>query len=185
MAPVAFAAIASGTHFNFAHRKSQVDRLSRFSRDLHIIEKAGTWTALPTLLRFPESNVHEAVLLVCRRKRNKNEDEEKLECLRWMLRERFLDERGLILGGISAASSANVDALHMLLSASNGLDLDVNDIDSHHNTMLLAACSSCSDENNSTVARCVKFLLDRGADAECSRSRRHWTPLMAASKRGP
>lgn len=87
--------------------------------------------------------------------------------------------------GRAAAAHGNDDVLRLLL-ACDGMDL--NGLDD----VLLAAC--CADFATSSEdaheeacerrRRCVKRLLERGADANGARSRQGWKPLMACAKRG-
>lgn len=64
----------------------------------------------------------------------------------------------------------------------HGLDADA--VDEHDVALILAAAGASDVCGEGCAARCVGTLLERGADANASASRKGWKPLMAAAKTG-
>ena len=71
----------------------------------------------------------------------------------------------------------------MVALLDHGLDADAVD---EHDTALILAAAGAADVciHRGCAAICVETLLDRGADANASSSRKGWKPLMAAAKTG-
>jgi hypothetical protein len=172
-------------------------RRAKWLEDLRSLAQNETWDALSVLVDMPYADVS-AALAVAAAKGRVREVKKVLDKHYYVAREEeeslvhHAFQRGaadvgetwteaLSRAGRAAVSYMHADVLDVLLTCGTAIELD---------DVLLAAC--CADfggegdesASNSRRARCVKTLLEWGADANCSRCRQGWKPLMACAKRG-
>ena len=177
-------------------------RRAKWLEDLRSLAANETWDALTVLVDMPYADVS-AALAVAAAKGRAREVKKVLDKHYTVTRGGGAHQESLVhhafergaadvaetwaealsRAGRAAVSYMHADVLDVLLTCGTAIELD---------DVLLAACCADfggggeSDESdaNRRRARCVSTLLQWGADANCSRCRQGWKPLMACAKRG-
>ena len=162
-------------HHSFDHTHDR--EYQRWLADLTAVVQHKTWSAIPALLRFPHAEPDVVLQLAA---------SEGQTALVTKILESFpgaVEPGGLAAAGaaVTAASRGHHTAMVALLD--HGLDADAVD---EHDTALILAAAGAADVciHRGCAAICVETLLERGADANASSSRKGWKPLMAAAKTG-
>lgn len=161
-------------HHSFDHTHDRA--YQRWLADLTAVVKHQTWSALPALLRFPHAEPDVVLQLAA--------GEGQTALVKRIL-ESFpgaVEPWGPAAAGaaVTAASRGHHNVVVALLD--HGLCADA--VDEHDVALILAAAGASDVCGEGCAARCVRTLLERGADANASASRKGWKPLMAAAKTG-
>ena len=165
-------------HIQYSYDHSHDEQYQAWLNDLVTVVESNTWSAIPALLRFPRAEPEIVLTFAAGAGQAKLVD----TILRTCADSVDLDssEGSAAAGaGVAAASHGHPRVLSTLLDA--GLSTDAVD---EHGTSLLLAAVGAADVLPDESAQCVAMLLEAGADANASTSRKGWKPIMAAAKSG-
>lgn len=173
--PLTRARASFAAHQSYSYERSHDEQYQAWLNDLVTVVESNTWSAIPTMLRFPHADP-EVVLSVAA-------GAGQAGLVETILRTSpdAVAPSGMAAAGaaVAAAARGHQHVLEVLLNF--GLDADAVD---EHDTSLLLAAAAAADNHPDESERCTSMLLEAGADANASRSRKGWKPLMAAAKIG-
>ena len=164
-------------HIQYSYDHSHDEQYQAWLNDLVTVVESNTWSAVPALLRFPRAEPEIVLAFAASSGQAKLVETILRTCDDCVdLRSEGSPAAG---AAVAAASRGHSRVLSTLLDA--GLSADAVD---EHDTSLLLAAVGAADVLPVESARCVATLLEAGADANASMSRKGWKPIMAAAKSG-